>query len=677
MDFLEKGLRGFEKARETAPFVFEKNRRDTNVGGYVGEDIAGKAEQERLLKAMSWRLQASRNLEQKSRILSEIKFPLFDTASLGEMPRLRAMIGYMVNRELGVDISGKKVTAVDYILGKPVEAIVEATNAVAHFEDKYLKGRDVGDYRWEDPKVGQDIAKEVIRQWTYAVSLIKLGLNPPVLVTNFASNLLLPLFGLRTAGLEGINKGYAMTALWRSLIYSGTESEGATAFMKQARNEGMIETKGHEHYTTAELPDRNVFDRAVQYPRDRIEEMTNYASILYYYHMFKHARPDLTGEALKEKVYNHARTFTGQYDSFAGPLMFDKAGNTGQLFTNFSKWHFNQLGILLNDMKQVGVDKNVIPILATLATVTLAGGLYGLPLVVEYEAIRRLGMDLSGTTGAKAWDLPPISALRGVLKDRVPYWNFFERGAFSAGTDALARVLGAPSGPDVSGSMRYASFLDVPTVAIQTFFDLVGKIIPTTYKEMKSLFGGPGASAKDIENAFNALPPAIKEVAKRAYSDKRVGQEGFFKQKIVLADGSVRWLKKDPSNMGQAMYSLSDIENSYNMLNMKSMKEVRTVDAIYYHKWQERTDKAEIQELTAGIMGHVGDKRIFKQNILEIAKKGGATAVNNVLSQMRQQLTASQVDYFTREYEKLSKTTDGVKAQREFERIRKSRRLAE
>lgn len=664
-DFLTKGMKSIEKTRETAPFSFEKHRRDTDVGGYIGEEILTKADEEAVLKAMSWRLQASRNLETKARILSEIKFPLFDTMRLAETPKLAALIGNLINRELGVDIGKNKF---DDALQGGFEAAANLYGAIDHFTAKYIRGRDTFDFRWEDPKVGHAAVKDLFRKWTYLASQYYLGLNVPVLATNFAQPLILSADGVRTAKLEGLNDGYAMTAQMKMMAYLGQPGP-ARDFMLEARREGMIEPHGQEHYTTAELPDRARWDRIIQYPRDRIEESTNYASILYYYHFFTEARPDLKGEALKSKVYEYARSFTGQYESFAGPLMFDQAGTMGQLFTNFSKWHFNQLGRFVNDIKMAKNEHIFFPLIMTFMQAGLIAGFYGLPIVVEYEAIRRLGSELG------IWDLPPVSGIEQVVGD-VPAWQLFDRGLLTAGGDALAKSLGGASGPDISGSMRFAAFFDTPLVAVQFFWKMMSSLIPTGLKEAKLKLGGAGgASPAELEKAFNALPPAAKGGMKalRDYTSP----SPMFKAKVKMPDGNTLSRVLDPSESGRGMYTLSDVEDVYNLFGLKSEREVKHLESIYYDKWLKRQDKKDLETYTQGILSHIGDEDVFRRNIrsmLEIDE--GQAAIKNVMNQIKTRVTASKFDYFTEELRRLQKQRDGMKAAKQMKRIEKARKLA-
>lgn len=667
--FLDKGLKAIEKGREAAQFSFEKARRDENVGGYVGEDITGKAEQERLLQVMSWRLLASRNLETKSRLLSEVKFPLFDNPWLLEgTPRLRLALGQLINRELGVDITTQK-RSLDLIEQGLVESGMKLKEALVHFEEKYIRGKRDWDFRWSDPMASHDAARDMARVWTWTTSMLKLSWNLPVLATNAAQPTLIGLDGIRTASLEGVNPGHAWTAMIRSLSYWGKDPE-TKAFMKQAATEGMFDPHSHEHYTTAELPDRNVVDKALQYPRDKVEQATNYASILYYYNFFKSARPELlkeSPEAFKAKVYEYTRSFTGQYDSVATPMMFDKAGTTGQLFTNFSKWHFNQLGRLLVDARNAGVDHSAVPILMTGMMTMLSAGFYGLPVVVEYEALRRLGSFLG------IWDLAPISGLRAKVGDSIPAWEWFERGAFTGLSNTLAELLGANTGPDLSGSMRYSAFFDAPTVAIQNFWDVFGRFVPFLTKEVGVKFGyGKGNSPQEIEDALKGVPPVLKELV-RAGIDARHGS--MFKQKMTV-NGQTVYNVKDAST-GEKLYSLSEMEDLYNKLGMKGTRENKQLEAIYWTKWLERQDEKRIKELRGGMLGNMFDKDTFRRDLREMIDVGGKKAVDETFQQIKGRLSNGQKDFFIREYQKLQHETDGVQKNRKNEIIQQGKSLAE
>lgn len=667
--FLDKGLKAIEKGRETAQFSFEKGRRDENVGGYVGEDITSKAEQERLLQVMSWRLLASRNLETKSRLLSEVKFPLFDNPwMLDQTPRLRLALGQLINRELGVDITTQK-RSLDLIEQGLVESGTKLAAALVHFEEKYIRGKRDWDFRWSDPMAAHDAARDMARVWTWTTSMLKLSWNLPVLATNAAQPTLIGLDGIRTASLEGVNPGHAWTAMIRSLSYWGKDPE-TRAFMKQAATEGMFDPHSHEHYTTAELPDRNVVDKALQYPRDKVEQATNYASILYYYNFFKSARPELlkeSPEAFKAKVYEYTRSFTGQYDSVATPMMFDKAGTTGQLFTNFSKWHFNQLGRLLVDARNAGVDHSAVPILMTGMMTMLSAGLYGLPVVVEYEALRRLGSFLG------IWDLPPISGLRAKVGNSIPAWEWFERGAFTGLSNALGEVLGANTGPDLSGSMRYSAFFDAPTVAIQNFWDVFGRFVPFLTKEVGVKFGyGRGNSPQEIEDAMKGVPPVLKE-GFRAAVDSRHGS--MFKQKMTV-NGKTVYSVKDPST-GEKLYSLSEMEDLYNTLGMKGTRENKQLEAIYWTKWLERQDEKRIKELRGGMLGNMFDKDTFRRDLREMIDVGGKKAVDETFQQIKGRLSNGQKDFFIREYQKLQHETDGVQKNRKNETIQQGKGMSE
>ncbi len=666
MEFLKKGVTAIEKKRELAPVAFEKQRRREEVGGYTGESLFNRGEEERLLKVLQWRLQASRNFEMKSRMLAEIKHPLMD--KIADAEGLRKTIGMIVNKELGVDIS--RVSLIDDAAQVTAETFANAYHALRHLEKKAL-GHQPPDFRWEDPKITADFAKDMVRKFTYLTSLVKLGLNPPVLATNFASNAIIGLDGIRTAKLEGLDSTHAYSALWDSLTYIGKSGTDAHKFMQQAKLEGGIEPHAAEHYTTAEIAQRGKADRIVQAPRDAIEQFTNYNALLYYYNFFRRAQPELTGEALTAKVYKYARSFTGQYDAFASPLMFDRLGTAGQSFTNFSKWHYNQLGRLMVDVKDSG--RTAVPLLMSVLMAGIVAGAYGLPVVVEYEGIRRLGMALGGI-----WDLPPISAIGGKLKDHVPYWEFLERGAITAGSEALAKHLGANSGPDLSGSMRYSAFFDAPTVAIQHLWDITTKMIPHALKEAP---GGNGASNKLIEEAFNAYPPAAKGYLKHHYSGygplaevMNTPERKTFKE-AVKRNGELMYNIKDPSDEGRTMYTLSDMENLYNLFGMKSKRENQTLEAIYWDKWLERQNTKELAEYTQGLLSHLHDPKMWKTNMRKIIELGGTEAMEGVLSRVETRMTASQLDYFTTEFKKLAEETDTIQARQRIEKLRKSTKL--
>lgn len=680
MSFLGKALSNIEKRRELTPYNFEQQRRADRVGGYVGETIKSKSEKEALLQVMAWRLLASQKLENKAGILTDIKFPLYDDPTkLQDTPILRHVMANMINRELGIDISQMK--GLDVPMQRLAEHASRYQHAIDHFIETKIRGTDLPEFRWEDPTVSADFAKELVKHFTYLTSMMKLTFNAPVLLTNFAQPSLIALDGMRTASLEGINHAYAWTAMMRTLGQVMVDQNGARKFMTQAKKEGWLDTKGHEEYTAVEQPNRSVYDKALQAPRDFIENTTNKAAVLYYYHFFKDARPDLTPEQLKAKVYEYARSFTGQYDNFAAPLVYDKAGTAGSAMTNFAKWHFNQLGRLMVDLNQLSktkasVGRTAVPILMTGVMTALAAGAYGLPLVVEYEALRRLGMELGW------WDIPPIYGIRDWhpfgskdnLKDTIPHFDLYERGIFTALGNKLAEEMGAVSGPDVSGSMRHSAMFDTPTVAVQNLWDIVTKQLPYAYRGAKQYLGyGAGNSPKQAEDMVNSLPPAIKELVKDWYDYRK--DTNLFAQPFKV-NGKTMYLIKDPSS-GLGLYNIDQTEKDYRGLGLRSMREARQAESITYMKWMERQDQKDIAEYAQGIMTGFNNPEIVNRNLLKIIELGGAEGVVHTINMLKTRLEEGQVDYLTHKFIQLSQEQDGVKAQRKYEEIAKKRRLAE
>jgi hypothetical protein len=677
MDFMQKTVQTLRNSVETAPVSFEKKRRDESVGGYAGEHASQKyefpttferARQNRMLDILGWRLRASHKLETRSRLFDEVQVPLLDSGVLSELPNLRSFVGNILNREMGIDISQAKYP--DKWAQDAAEIVAKGYDAIDTFVINATSDLKVP-FDWSQPRIGDQAARQLTRMWTYITSLMKLGLNVPVIMANALHPTNLALDGLRTAAINGDNPVHALSAMMKSMLYTGGDipvNRDVRNFLIEAKREGGIDPHQMEEYSIhGSFPlNRARVDKVLQYPRDKVEQFANFTSLLYYYHYFKSVDPKLEGEALKSRVYEAARSFTGNYQSYNTPLMFDKAGTAGQLMTNFSKWHFNQLGRLMKDLQQLGktnqsVYQGLMPIFATSMMIVAQAGVLGLPLLVEYEALRVLGQK----TGW--WDMRPLNAwyreLRKALKDKagveVPAW--VEKGATTALGDEMAQAMGLPSGPDISGTLRHAGFLEIPLVAIEHFHAAIMTTAPLGIKAALSKMGiGKGLSHSEIEDMAKGLPTAVKNAVAINLKSNPGGGYSMY-----------------DTSEGQKYMTLSEYEGNMMRLGVPTTNTRKKIDSVYYKKWLDRQREKETTELVQATVANITDPDIVRRNAADLFALAGEAGWKQVETTLQNRAMGLALDYWTRETMRIAKDQSQMRKLRRLYDQRKAREAEE
>lgn len=625
---------GIEKHIEVAKRTFELHRAKEGVGGYVGEILAdekswkGRLENDKLLNLLQNRLRSSHDWEVRSKIINKIKGPLFDDISiLHDKPEFRSFVGQLINRELGHDIGANKI---ERGMQKAVE---DASKTIDKWFFARQHGYEGGDLALVSPKALQETAQA----WTYLTSLIKLSLNPPVLVANATAIPLVGIDGARTAAKLKLGQHYAIAAYMDTLAYVGHKDQAATKFMQEAIKEGMIEPHIAETYDLAETSQHHAGEALgdlINKPRNLIEKGTNFTAILYYYNFYKRAAPNLKPDALKQMVYESARSYTGDYSQQAMPLMFSQAGSAGRLMTNFAKWKWNQIGRFADDMKDAK-NGNYTPIALNLATQVLVGGIYGTAGVVDYEALRRLGK----MTGL--WDWRPFTGFFDSVQDGLEKnlgldpsaTEWARRGALNEATSMAAKALNLQTSPDLSGTMRHASALEAPTVAMAMAKSVFVDALPTSLKWLWQEAGGPtkGVTLEEKEAALGALPPLVQGTIRHYWDTKKKFGKDFDFEKMQNPGEVITHSKFNE----KGIYKRSQQEQLMASLNFRSATENNFMDKQFYNSWLKANRTKQITDSVKGILANQDNPELFMSNIEDLAVLGGAQTVRNLLKQLK------------------------------------------
>lgn len=641
-EYLKKQVQSVEKTMEVSRRRFEMERRAKAVAGYVGEDLGdpttgyGKRQRQALIDAFEARIDASFDFGVKARIAKEILDPLLtDPAVQSLRPELHNYLNQLIMREMGFPISK---TA--NLLDRPLQAFADkAFGKPMNNLSNMLNGREPNDVSMLGPRAVENL----VQGWTWATSLAKLGWNMNTWLANSTAIPFVSLEGWRVAHKERVSPWYAVLAANDSRQFAlGLGDTSAKAWMEKAKREGMVDALVSDTYTLDPSVRRKLPDRIVNAPRDALEYATNYNTIQYFYHFYKHAlgdKVDVNSEAFKTKVYEAARSWTGDYSEQATPLGLSQLGTAGRGMGNFSKWRFNQLGRLVDDVSTLKDNPTSGhawgALVALLTTQTLMGGLYGLTGVADYEALRRFGQ----WTGA--WEWRPFSMwyeeANKALGNNIPDWA--RKGAITAGSDAIAQAaFGEESGPDLSGSLRYASFLELPTVSMKYFMDVLGGLDWAAKRGMQATGIGMGVSHQESKEAIDALPTSIKS----ALND-------YFKVKTE-EDGKTRYLTQQ-KRLDQGQYSQTPFQRNLDLAGLKTTKENDYNDKVFAGEWLKKHTSKQIGERLAAALNWAvepagrskldatginnPDSDLVTKNLQEAYNLGGITSLRQFEAQLK------------------------------------------
>ena len=621
---------GIEKNIEIAKRKFELHRAEENVPGYVGERLLpeglfasskGKLENDKLLNLLQNRLRSSYDWEVRSRIISEIKEPFFDDVTvLYDKPNLAKLMGQLINRQLGHEISYEYVGKFDEAIQKAVD---DASRKVDALYGKYYNYKG-GDLALVSPKA----LAETAQAWTYITSVMKLALHPPVMAANASAIPLVAIDGARTAAKFKLSQITAIAAYMDTLAYVGLENQGAKKFMETAIREGMIEPHIADTYDLAETSGhkaKNQLDSIINAPRNAIEKGTNFTAILYYYNFFKRAFPNMDGEALKQRVYEAARSYTGEYTLQSTPLHISQLGSGGRLISNFAKWKWNQIGRFADDMKDAK-NGNFSPIMLNVATQVLLGGVYGTVGIVEYEALRRW-FDLKPFTSY--FDSAKEVAVKQGFEPESIEW--LRRGALNKFTEEAFYAMGFNTAPDISGTMRHSSALDAPIVSFVYAKDVFVDALPPILKSLWEAAGGKttGTTVEDEEKVLSALPSVLSAQlrgVKARFPDASL-------LKMQLGEEKKETMSHNKFNE-KGIYRRSEGESAMAQFGFRSTKENNYTEQTFVNSWERKNRAEQISLRVKGILNNQDNVELFKDNIEDLALVGGTQTVQNIVRQI-------------------------------------------
>lgn len=634
-DFLVGINEALLKQQELAKRKFELERAANKVGGAVGETIysdrANGWQNTKTLELIDKRIAASSSFETKGRVLKEIREPFLEDPAMEKLPNLNRYLQGFTGRELGFNLS------VIHPAELAVDRFVESTGKSIDKLAGELRGYKGGDISYWNP----NLVRRLAQNWVGFTSLWSLGLKPSVWLGNVtAATPLIIMDGMRRGRYEGNHEGLAALAYMRMLL----PHEGAEIFMKQAKLDGMIDPKISDplHATQEKDP---LAKRIIDAPRNAIEWATNRVAMRYYYEYYRMTRPELheLGWEFKNKVYQAARDWTGDYSTYAQPMQVSQLGVIGTMQSNFGKWRWNQNGRLMNDIKE-SKGGNLLPLLYTIGTATAFAGMMGAPLLQEYDTVQK---GLKWISNNKV-DLKPYATMLydtsdAIRKEYGDKWGDFSkvwiRGPANEAIDSVSQELGMKSGPDLGSTMRYSSLLDANTVAFKLMHDVFIDGLPTFAKKVwKAMGNGDGTTRQEDKDAFNMAPAAIKPILRQEYS------------KIRKENGEIVGYVKQFPNQDKGSYVQSPGEARMEALGFKSMREEETEDRAYGNEWKKRDIKKTISHDLALWINNVDRPDKVKEFAKEIYTLGGKQAFDaaiDVLTKKNPMETSTA--YFDRE----------------------------
>lgn len=633
------------KEIEVSRRKFEMERSPDKVAGYTGETIYNAPgghifhgwkymSDTKLLTLLQRRMEQSYQLETKGRALKELKEPLLDDPSaMHDMPRAAHYLHQTIARELGLSISkfhvaGKAIDKVANSVGKSIDKLAGAMHG--------YKGGEVSIFKPDElARLGQ------IYTWT--MSMFKLGLSPATLVANTSTLMAVPADGFRTAFREGVNPMVANLATLKSLIYAFDPE--AQAFMKQAKLEGMVEPRISDPLTLTYSHSRAAADRVVNAPRDIIEKATNFTTLQYYYNFYKLARPDLDpkSQEFKTKVYEATRSWTGDYTQQAQLLYIDQAGGVGTLFSNFAKWKFNQVGRLMNDLKDLK-DGKPGAFASTFMTTIIMAGLAGAPVIAEYEAIRQFGV----WTGA--YDLKPLNAMLYDGKDWIKknlgntageLADMAIKSPITTGVNEAFKAMGLTSGPDIAGNLRFSSVLEANTLPLKFPVD-VWKTLSGGTKQMLYYAGiGNGATDQQLKESVKGLPTVIANPL-----------EEFIENKITQGDPFKPNYVDQFSSQDKGSYRQAPEEKAMQFGGFTSAKQREEMTRVYGKEWKDRYEKKQLTKNIELFVARANDPAALKEIAKDIYDVRGVEGVNEAIEAITKRKIARAQGYYEQEVQK-------------------------
>lgn len=198
---------------------------------------------------------------------------------------------------------------------------------------------------------------------------------------------------------------------------------------------------------------------------------SRYFTIATAYHHYK--AMGMQGDQLKRNVQNLVDNTMVMYDRSHSSPMFSRLGAFGQQIAPLQKYSLAQLSNLIGDLRFIGQQKGgvnkiraVVPVLSTLLTTMIMAGSIGLPMLAEYELIRKAISWANEEFGLGMEDYIPRSFMETMLTHDNILTKVAQGGYEAAGASpefakdaATHGVLSAATGMDIGSSLRFNPYV--------------------------------------------------------------------------------------------------------------------------------------------------------------------------------------------------------------------------
>jgi len=265
-----------------------------------------------------------------------------------------------------------------------------------------------------------------------------------------------------------------------------------------------------------------------QTPAGMADTFSRYVTILQAYHFYK--EKGFEGQRLKSNVQNMVDNTMVMYDRTHSPPFLTKLGIVGQQIAPLQKFAIAQMQNLIGDIKYIGQTKGglakiraTLPAINTLMTTMIMAGSVGLPLLMEYEMIRKgviaAGQAL-GMTDIEDW--MPGSVLEAIMTESRVKDAFASSLSTATGIEPETAknvfthgALSTATGFDFGSSLRFNPMVpgadDTHDIALVNAFPVIKSTIDLTallYVKSKKLTGADTtlAEQRKADLAFQIFP---------------------------------------------------------------------------------------------------------------------------------------------------------------------------
>lgn len=202
------------------------------------------------------------------------------------------------------------------------------------------------------------------------------------------------------------------------------------------------------------------------------DSVSRYFVIATAYHHYKEM--GMSGTRLKANIQNLVDNTMVMYDRSHSSPMFSRLGSLGQQIAPLQKYGLAQLSNLIGDLKFVAQQKGGInklrataPAISTMLTTMIMAGSIGLPLLVEYELLRKGFIEVAKLVGwTDVEDYVPKSVYETMLTHDNVFQKFAQSMYETVGTseefakDASTHgVISAATGFDIGSSLRFNPYV--------------------------------------------------------------------------------------------------------------------------------------------------------------------------------------------------------------------------